>query len=126
MEVFLNLAWTVLAVALVLLWLHLGCRVDQGRYSQIIAIAVLIAILFPVISVSDDLMAVQNPSETDNCQRRDHLVLGDVHLLQPAVVEPFPVLTEVIIQYVSPRELALGVDLRRAPIAIANRPPPTA
>lgn len=31
----------------------------------------LVVILFPVISVSDDLWSLQNPAETDTCHRRD-------------------------------------------------------
>jgi hypothetical protein len=126
-EIFLNLAWAALAVALVVLWLHIGCRMDQSRRCQIIAIAVLIAILFPVISVSDDLMAVQNPAETDNCQRRDHLASGDVHLLLTAAIEPPPILTGAalgFVQYVSRGRLALRVVARPALTSIENRPPP--
>ena len=130
MEIFLNLAWAVLAAALVALWLHNGTRMDQSRRSQAIAIAVLIAILFPVISVSDDLMTVQNPAEADNCQRRDHLAPGDSHPLQTAVAtEPPSILAGVVfgfLQYVSPGKPALRAADHPGLTAIANRPPPAA
>jgi hypothetical protein len=128
-EIFLNFAWAVLAVTLVVLWLRLGCRLDQSRRSQIVAIAVLIAILFPVISVSDDLIAAQNPAETDNCQRRDHLTPGSAHLLQLAAVAPPSIRTGTafgIVQYVLPGKPALRVVARPALMSIANRPPPVA
>ncbi len=44
----------------------------------------LFVILFPVISVSDDLWSIQNPAETDTYQRRDHLAACP-HSVFPAV-----------------------------------------
>jgi hypothetical protein len=41
------------------------------RRTQMVALAVLILILFPVISVTDDLQAIQNPAEVDSCLRRE-------------------------------------------------------
>ena len=38
----------------------------------IVALAVVILILLPAISMTDDLMAAQNPAEIDCCVRRDH------------------------------------------------------
>jgi hypothetical protein len=128
-EIFLNLAWAVLAVALVALWLRTGSRADHSRRSQIIAIAVLIAILFPVISVSDDLMAAQNPAETDSGQRRDHLASIDAHVLLATAIEPPQFLTGVafgFLQYVSPGQLASRVSDHPELISIYNRPPPAA
>jgi hypothetical protein len=128
-EIFLNLAWAVLAVTLVALWLRTGSTTGQSRRSQIIAIAVLIAILFPVISVSDDLMAAQNPAETDNCQRRDHLVSGGAHALLATATEPPPILTGVVfgfLQYVSPGQFAPRAADLPALTSISNRPPPEA
>ena len=71
---------------MVCLWLRLGSAKGADRRRQIIAIAVLIAILFPVISVSDDLMAVQSATETDSLQRRDYLVSTTHPVLPFAVI----------------------------------------
>ena len=38
---------------------------------QLVALLLLIVVLFPVISVTNDLMAAQNPAETDSVQRRN-------------------------------------------------------
>lgn len=74
---------------MVCLWLRLGGAKGADRRRQIIAIAVLIAILFPVISVSDDLMAVQSATETDSLQRRDYLASTNTHPVLPfAVIVP--------------------------------------
>ena len=83
-EILLNFAWAALAVLIVCLWLRIGDRTGIDRRRQLVAIAVLIAILFPVISVSDDLMAMQSATEQDGIQRRDHLVpAGSVHPILP-------------------------------------------
>ncbi len=128
-EMFLNFAWLVLAVTLVVLRLYMGCRMDQSRRSQMIAIAILIAILFPAISVSDDLMAIQNPAEIDNGQRRDHLASADAHLQITTSVLPTPFVHGVVlglIQYVSPGKLVSRAIARTPLTSIANRPPPAA
>ena len=127
MEIFLNLAWAALAIVLVVMWLCIGCRIDHSRRSQIIAIAILIAILFPVISVSDDLMAAQNPAETDNCQRRSHQAVGGLHLLQTTAIVPSSTFAGdalALVQYVSPANPGIRLVARPAMTSIANRPPP--
>ncbi|HEX3891063.1 MAG TPA: hypothetical protein VHW46_00700 [Terracidiphilus sp.] len=74
MEIFLNLAWSLLAIASVLLWTSQERRIGSERRLPLIALVLLLMMLFPVISVSDDLWAVQNPAEADTCLRRDHVV----------------------------------------------------
>ena len=73
MELFLNSAWAVMAMVIVFLWLRLERRTKAETRFSFIALAMLIAVLFPVISVSDDLWSLQNPAEADTYQRRDHL-----------------------------------------------------
>jgi|ERR1700733_14615756 len=82
METFLNLAWGMLAIAGVCLWTRLERRSGAQRCLPLIALAMLFVILFPVISVSDDLWSIQNPAETDSCLRRDHSILG-AHAIFP-------------------------------------------
>jgi hypothetical protein len=78
MELFLNFAWALLAIASVCLWMRLERRAGVERRLPLIALALLIVILLPVISVSDDLQVLQNPAESDTfqCQRRDCLAHG--------------------------------------------------
>src|SRR5579863_7791331 len=90
MELILNLAWALSAIGIVCLWLRFGHHANAGRRTQIVALAVLILILFPVISVTDDLQAVQNPAEVDACLRRCH-VIANPHCIFPAVAAlPLP------------------------------------
>lgn len=130
MELFLNLAWLLLAGALLGLWLQREVRPETGRRRQLIAIAVLIAILFPVISVSDDLLTVQTAFEADNYQRRDHVVPSNNYPVPPALT---------IIAAVILAELGFGPTRLAPPSAVpvhvpeypewacvGNRPPPLA
>ena len=82
-EILLNLVWAALALMIVCQWLRMDSSSGTNRRRQIIAIAVLLAILFPVISVSDDLMSMQSATETDTCQRRDYLAASATHPVLP-------------------------------------------
>ena len=130
MELLLNLAWLLVAGSIVYFWFRgeRGSLPDQRR--QLIAILVLIAILFPAISVSDDLLAVQNASEADNYLRRDHLTPAGTQPVQPAIamVAGFvsPGLGFGFLRFVAPGVLPVkGLDHPEL-AGIANRPPPAA
>jgi len=87
MELVLNFAWVLLAAFMLSLWLQLAPCAHGDRRMQLVALAVLLLILFPVISVTDDLQAMQNPAETDCCQRRSHACAAP-HSLFPAPATP--------------------------------------
>ena len=129
MELILNLIWGLLAIASICLWARIECRTGAERRLPIIALLVLIVILFPVISVSDDLWSIQNPAETDTVQRRDHLV-SPVHSIFPALAalcEPF--LAEMRFGFLNSRAPAISRILAYAspaPAPFLNRPPPAA
>lgn len=128
MEILLNLVWAALALLIVCQWLRLDSTSGADRRRQIVAIAVLLAILFPVISVSDDLMSMQSATETDTCQRRDYLAPSATH-----PVLPFAAIVTALafdVSFGSPRFVAarslplpslqhpnLGVNGNRAPPA---------
>jgi hypothetical protein len=129
MELILNLAWALSAVAILSYWLRYARLVGASRRTQIVALAVLILILFPVISVTDDLQAMQNPAETDSCLRRVHAV-SSPHSIFPAIgALPSPVLAELsfgVLQVVTPGNLATPAINHPALAPIQNRPPPVA
>lgn len=130
MEIFLNLVWAALAVAIVVHWHRTGSHSGHSRRAQLVAIAVLVAILFPVISVSDDLMAVQVTSETDSAYRRSHLAPTNAHpLMSAAGYVPPQAFTGIVfgtVGFVSPARLAIRVHDDPALASIQNRPPPFA
>ncbi len=129
MELFLNSAWALVALVSVALWLRLGQRGVTERRTSFVALLMLIVILFPVISVSDDLWSIQNPAETDTCQRRNHLD-ATLHCLIPVIAA----LPEAVFAALTTRFQRLDTPLNTPLLAlqcpaldsIQNRPPPTA
>jgi hypothetical protein len=129
MELTLNAVWTVLAAVMALLWLRFRLRTGVDCGTQCVGLIVLLLILFPVVSVSDDLVSLQNPAEVDCCARRDHAVAGATAVL-PAIVASVPSAVadppSGVLRlsargeepFVQVEDAALGV--------VANRPPPAA
>jgi hypothetical protein len=130
MELFLNLAWLFLAAAIVCLWLQGERRERKGWRRQLTAIVVLSAILFPVISMSDDLLAVQNTFEADNYSRRDHLVPCSNQPLQPALTMFAAVIFAGLgfgcTRFTLPNLVPVHEPERPELACAGNRPPPTA
>jgi len=129
MELVLNLAWVLLAALLFCLWLRSAPRIGVDRRTQFAALAVLLLILFPVISVTDDLQAVQNPAETDSLLRRGH-GCSTAHTIFPAVASlPLPAVAEMsfgVLCMATPGHLLAPVLDHPALAPIQNRPPPVA
>jgi hypothetical protein len=128
MELFLNLAWVLVAGTLVYRWLEGGGSNNPDWRPQLIAIAVLIAILFPVISMSDDLLTVQSTFEADNYLRRDHLAPSAT-----PVPPGLAIVTAVIfagfgfgfMRFAAPSRLPIEKPQRFEITTISNRPPPS-
>jgi hypothetical protein len=128
-EIFLNLAWVCLALGSICLWLRLEQRTAPQRRLHLIALVMVLVILFPVISVSDDLWSIQNPAETDTSQRRNQIG-PSLYLVLPVLGSPpVPLFAPVnlVAQY-----LSASIDVPAESYAIPplegidNRPPPTA
>lgn len=129
MEILLNLSWLLLSLLIVCLWLRFGCRAGASGRMSPVALIMLIVILFPVISVSDDLWSIQNPAETDTCQRRDQLA-SCPHAIFPAIAAlPAPAFA---MPHFGFRAVTLPVASSVLSVenpaldAIQNRPPPAA
>jgi hypothetical protein len=129
MEPFLNCAWVLLTAVMAILWVRFGLREGTSRRAQLVALALLALVLFPVISVSDDLQALQNPAEADCCVRRD-LVVATAHSILPAVVALFqPIATQMptgVLRHAAAGDIPRTPEDHPALAAIENRPPPAA
>jgi len=127
MEPLFNLVWALVAVASVCFWLKQGRRSSTNGHSSLVGLAMLVVILFPVISVSDDLWSLQNPVERDTCQRRDYSD-GSSHSHFPASValpEPIGVELNFGSQRVEMPWLAELTGFENPAFGIVeNRPPP--
>jgi hypothetical protein len=70
MEIILNLAWAGFSLGLIWFWMRSYASNSIPVKTQVLALAMVVLLLLPVISLSDDLMAMQGPAETDSCLRR--------------------------------------------------------
>ncbi|HZB89060.1 MAG TPA: hypothetical protein VE291_10410 [Terracidiphilus sp.] len=128
MELSLNIAWALFSLLGIGLWLRFGDRHRSERYRPLIALAMLLLILFPAVSVSDDLWYQQNPAEVDAALRRDHSVAA-VHALFPAVAVPAAAFAGLELRRERSLESTLQASLPAGPPAFnipQNRPPPAA
>jgi hypothetical protein len=129
MELTLNFVWVMLAIFFVGVWIRLDRRNSASTRAQVIALLMVIVIFFPVISVTDDLQALQNPAELDCCARRHHADACS-HILSPVVATLPPTDTARVpfgfLRIILPsRARSPQVEIP-ALASIENRPPPTA
>ena len=82
MELILNLVWLVASIFLVTAWIW---SIREGyiefEWSTLIALILLIVILFPVISMTDDMVMMRAPAEIEHIMRRSEAPLAPVAML---------------------------------------------
>ena len=127
MELALNLEWIAMAIAMCWLWLRHARREGRGRITQFISLALVLVMMFVVITMYDDMAMAQNPAETRSFQREDdlgahaHAPLHPVTVLTPlfSTIPSFGASHSAVLgNLVAP---ALKVP---ATTSIQNRPPP--
>ena len=135
MELLLNLLWLSVSVSLVALWAR-AIRLGHTRinWHTLAALALLVVLLLPVISMTDDLVAMAAPLEDDHPVRRGEMPL--LHLDQIPVT-PLDTVALVALLLLGLAFLATRLS-RLIPIsysatqragfarAMAVRPPPSA
>ena len=134
MEILFNLLWAALSIALSGLWLLGRTRCtksspDTSVHLQITALAVLIVILFPVVSLTDDLLAYTAPAEAEHLVRRDlhDLAAGPTGTTAVilAALFAFPHAGSAIL-YRTPPSMKLGTPHEKSLDILGIRPPPSA
>jgi hypothetical protein len=125
----LNLEWVMLATLMSLLWVrHARCK-GPGRRVQFIALVLVLANMFVVISIYDDMAMAQNPAETRCFQREDDFGAHAHTPLHPVVASiPAPA-AEICFntfRFAEPDSLLVPAVKVSALSTIQNRPPPTA
>jgi hypothetical protein len=129
MELILNLGWALVAVWMVCAWLRSAPRGSDGRLRQAMTLAVIIVILLPAISMTDDLVAAQNPAEVVSAMRRDHDDSQPHSIVPLASAIPMPVfagLGALVVQMAAPSDLSVLFADNPGLESIRNRPPPAA
>ena len=82
MELFFNLMWLATSLLLVAGWIwsiHKGYI--EFEWTTFIALALLIVILFPVISMTDDMVVMRAPAEVEHMLRSSERPLAPVAIL---------------------------------------------
>jgi hypothetical protein len=75
-ELLLNFLWLSLSLALVLIWIRAARHGHtKPTWSALVALALLLVLLLPVISMTDDLVAMDGPSEYEHVVRRGEMPL---------------------------------------------------
>lgn len=74
MELLLNFLWLSLSLSLVLIWVRAVRHGDaKQNWSAFIALILLLVLLLPVISMTDDLVAMDSPMELEHVVRRSEM-----------------------------------------------------
>jgi hypothetical protein len=129
MELALNLGWTAMATAMCWLWVRHARREGPGRQAQFIALALVLFIMFVVITMYDDMAMAQNPAEIRCFQREDDLGAHAHASLHPVVASTPTLAAEP--PFNTFRFTVSGspfVPTVKVPVlsSIQNRPPPAA
>ena len=130
MELVLNLAWVLLSASLIGLWLRQLRSNPAKVWAQVLALSVVILLLLPVISLSDDLLAAQQLAETDTCLRRAQDSTPHHPAVAPASFAlPEPLMTDLLVLRM-PSENVQPVNLSASNTfhieVFGSRPPPRA
>jgi len=125
----LNLGWVVLATLMCWLWIRHARRDGPELQVQFIALALVLGMMFVVISMYDDMAMAQNPAETRCFQRKDDLGAHAHAPLHPAVASTPTRAAELpfnTFRLAAPGSLL--VPTVKVPVlsTIQNRPPPAA
>lgn len=127
MELALNLGWLALAITMCWLRLRHARREGPRRQVQFIALALILAIMFAVIPMYDDMAMAQNPAET-SCFAHEDFSSVRAHVM----LHPVDNFSQSLDSEVSSEVIYLGVvgdhpaQVLRSPSlrSIQNRPPP--
>ncbi len=129
MELILNLGWALVAVWMLFVWMRMAPRTALDRRAQFVALSIVILILLPAISMTDDLIAAQNPAEIDCCVRRDHDFSRPLSIVPTSAALPLPAFTGLSITFMhlaAPSIVSAPFVDHPALGPIQNRPPPAA
>jgi hypothetical protein len=81
-ELILNLVWFATSIFLVAAWIwSIRKGYIEFEWATLIALILLIVILFPVISMTDDMVMMRAPAEIEHIMRRSEAPLASVAML---------------------------------------------
>lgn len=81
MELFLNLAWAALSIFLVAGWVwSIRKGHTEFQWTTLVALVLLLVLLFPAISMTDDRVAMSTPTELDHMMRASETPHGQINI----------------------------------------------
>ncbi|HEV2708826.1 MAG TPA: hypothetical protein VGU67_01325 [Edaphobacter sp.] len=82
MELFLNLAWAILSILLLGGWIwSIRKGHTEFEWTTCVALVLLLVLLFPAISMTDDRVAMSTPVELEHMMRASETPHGQVAIL---------------------------------------------
>jgi hypothetical protein len=132
METLFNLTWLAVAIIAAACWRFWPAATStrQQRAMQAVALVVLVAVLFPVISLTDDFQSNNAWAETEGAARKaqqaTHKVIAPAVILFSALLAPElparPAMANSVASTLQPRQFPSAFWTSAAAI----RPPPAA
>ncbi|MBS1801476.1 MAG: hypothetical protein JSS95_16815 [Acidobacteria bacterium] len=98
MELFLNLVWCILSLLLIVHWTAAAkprSNLKTGR--AFVALLLLVVVLLPVISVTDDLVAMTSPVEVEHLVRRGDISMLHLDQMQTAMLDMGTLMAQLFI-----------------------------
>ncbi|HYJ46687.1 MAG TPA: hypothetical protein VEV81_08745 [Pyrinomonadaceae bacterium] len=98
MELLLNLLWVSVSLLVVFMWAR-AVWLGQTRltWSAVAAVALLLLLILPVISMTDDLVAMAAPLEDDHPVRRGDMPLLHLDRLSSAPLDAIALVTLLLL-----------------------------
>jgi len=124
MELLLNALWIALALAVPIYWLarHRHTNTRREVIAGLLAFGCIAVLLFPIISASDDVSALQAPLEQRDATKRFHDVLAQVYAI--ALLAGLTISLPAV--RVDAAQAPLPSYSYKATVHIFKRPPPAA
>ena len=129
MESTLNFGWMTLATAMCWLWLRHARREGHARSVQLVSLALVLFMMFVVITMYDDMAMAQNPAETPCFQRDDDLgahAHAPFHPVMASISTLDAALDFNAIHFTMPGSVLILTVKVPVLSSIQNRPPPAA
>jgi hypothetical protein len=132
LEIFLNFAWVALSILLIGGWIwSIRKGHSQFQWTALVALALLLVLLFPAISITDDRVAMTTPLELEHMMRCSEAPHGQIALL--GIFELFATIVFIVLNmavscfYCRVRIRVFAATLLAGFIrAFGVRPPPVA
>lgn len=126
MELFLNLVWLFLSLGLVSWWVRSPRADGKAGWTVAVALVMLLLLLLPAISMTDDLQAINLPAELEHMLRHELTPVTSVLTLETrAIALPAPDAASAGLEAARIEPRTFASVLRAGSVRSAGTRPPT-